>query len=248
MDKNKITTALLTAVQTAEQSEHKYAALKATAFDSMDDYTTYCYDVATLSDKLYVYQTTHDNNRVLKSQLNHVLATWFNIDKTQAEAFIDIVLRGGLVTAVKPSQNLVEEDTLRRATLQELIKAAEDKPLDESYTAARRAEAVEAAKQNLRDFMKTARYEGTIASPTRYNPFKRRFEEVFGKTLNDSLRVKEALHAVHLDKYREMYGRWAAAAIMYGINPTPYIETENIHGLKAAVREAKTVKEEEAAK
>lgn len=248
MDKNKITTALLTAVQTAEQNERKYAALKATAFDSVDDFTTYCYDVAVLSDKLYTYQTTHENSKALKSQLNHVLTTWFDIDKKQAESFMDIVLRGGLVTAVKPSQNLVEEDALKRATLQELIKAAEDKPLDENYTSARRAEAVEAAKQNLRDFMREARYEGTIASPTRYNPFKRRLEEVLGKTLNDSLRVKEALHAVHLDKYREMYGRWAAAAIMYGIDPVPYIEKENIHGLKAAVREAKTVKEEEAAK
>lgn len=239
MEKAKLTKELLKAVQAAEQNEKKYTALKAAAFDSADDYTTYCYDVSILSDRLYIYQTTHGGKEAVTMQIQYILSNYFEVTEEQTKLFTDTVLRGGLITAVKPSQNLVEEDAFTRLTLQEKIKAVEEKPLDENYTATRRSEVIEEARQNLREFMKTARYESTIASPTRYNPFRRRFEEVLGKTLNDSLKVKAALHAANLDKYRDMYGRWSAAACMYGIDPRPYIEAEDIHGLKAAVRVAK---------
>lgn len=206
----------------------KFEPLKRSDFAD-GGFTEYTYSIAVLSDRLYAYQTKQADFSAVRLQLKTV-NQYLQLGTDELKTVADYISRGGLVTAVKPYRHLTDESTTTRAVLKAEVEAAE---------ASGNTLAIENAKRALRDFMRTeARYEVEVAEQSRYNGFRKSFEQLIARLLAQNLQVKQALQANKQARYSDMWAKWTGKAAVLDIAYQDYIEADDIEGLKKAVRAA----------
>lgn len=170
----------------AAKNGMKKVALKADDFANKDLYKDYLYDVETLQGRVYAYKACTDKKHLsaVYAAIDGILSTWYDVDDAEKTAVMNSFKHTDFFQSVKTERGMTRES---RAAVKEAaakLAAVENRRVTETYTAARKAADVAAAKKALDAVPRE--YKQELFSQTSVNAFRLAFENNVGYILADA--------------------------------------------------------------
>lgn len=227
-----------------KESGIKQTPLKAENFATVETFADYVSAVGTLRVKLYSAHTGSIPNVAVKGSIGVTLSSILSMLDITAEkerkAVQTAILKNFLVSAYRESDTLTKESQKKLDELKDKLVKAVNKPLDNAYTETQKIADVSKAEKAIKDFHKyDARYTSVDTKNKSPLVFRKRFERVIGNCLVDCL--QDTIEKPKTDndfRISSEWGRYTSKCKALGIDAKLYVNSNDLVGLKQAVKAA----------